>query len=263
MRSRLCAVVIFATAIATPLRAELKYTMHLEAKPSSTPAAAPANPLTAMIGGIVVNTIAPAGGMDMTVTIGDRGARMEYPHAYMVIPAGGVALARPDGTMVVLDPAKRTYWRMAKPDMSMFAAAGGPKVTVTRTGEFGTVSGVRAERATIEIRLPLPLPAGVQAPAGIPTEIVMTGEAWLSQQFKSYAKAAASLVGSDVLGLDTIASEGFMMRSVLHGELLGDRELESVVTAIGETDVPASSFDIPAGYTETAVPAVSLPGPGN
>ena len=60
-------------------------------------------------------------------------------------------------------------------------------------------------------------------------------------------------------GAETLAAEGLMMRSVLRGELLGNQELESVITTIAETPAPASIFAIPAGYTEVPPPS-GLPG---
>ena len=36
---------------------------------------------------------------------------------------------------------------------------------------------------------------------------------------------------------------------------IGGIELQSVVTSIGEEDVPASAFEIPAGYKEVPSPA--------
>jgi hypothetical protein len=241
-------------SLAAPLRAELKYTMKIEAHPSAVPAAPSNDPLISMIGGIVVGTIAPAGGLELVVTVGERGTRVDYARGYMIVPAGGATIMKPDGSMAVLDPAKKTYWTMVKPDLTTISGMGASKVTMQRTGQFADVAGVRAERATIEIRLPLPVAA--DAPAGLPTEIVLTGETWLAPKYKAYAKLTAGLVGGmNLLGVDTMAGEGFMMRSILRGDLLGTQELESVVTAIAETPAPAGTFEIPAGYTEVPPPS--------
>ncbi len=239
--------------------------MHIEAKPSTETAAAPGNPMLEMIGAIVASTMAPQGGLDLTITVGDHGTRVDYTKAYMIVPAGGATLLKPSGEMIVLDPATRTYWKMSKPDMSALPG-GGPTVTVKPTGQTETISGVRAERATLEIHMPLPVPDGAQMPQGLPSDLAMTGEVWLTPKYKQYAKTAAGLVGGvNVLGVDTIANEGFMMRSILRGDLLGNRQIESTVTTIAETAVPAALFDVPAGFTEVPPPsglgAISMPTP--
>lgn len=249
----------FVGLLAAPLRAELKYTMRIHAQPSSVATPVPSNPLVAMISSVVTGTLAPEGGLELTITTGEKGTRVDYPRAYTIIPAGGATLLQADGSMVVLDTARRTYWKMAKPD---FSALGGatPVVTITRTGSSDVVAGVRAERATFEIRMPLPIPPGTQLPEGIPTEIRMSGEAWVAPQYKQYSKLAAGLLGGiNAFGAETLAAEGLMMRSVLRGELLGNQELESVITTIAETPAPASIFAIPAGYTEVPPPS-GLPG---
>jgi hypothetical protein len=255
MRSRFCTAAVLTVLLAAPLSAELKYTMHIEAKPSTAAPSAPANPMMEMIGAIVASTMAPQGGLELTVTVGNRGTRVEYAQAYMIVPAGGVTLLTPAGEMIVLDPSKRTFWKMSKPDLSSLPG-GGPTVTIKRTGQTETIGGIRAERAALEIHMPLPMSAGSQVPPGMPADIAMTGEVWLAPQYKQYAKTAAGLVGGvNVLGVDTIANEGFMMRSILRGELLGNRQIESTVTNVAEVAVPASLFEIPAGFTEVPPPA--------
>lgn len=258
MRTRFLCAVALAGFLVAPLRAELKYTMRIHAQPSSVPSAAPANPLVAMIGSVVTGTLAPDGGLELTITTGDKGTRVDYPRAYTIIPAGGATLLRPDGSMVVLDPATHTYWKLDRPDFSALGAAA-PAVTIARTGGSETVAGVRTERATFEIRVPLPVPPGTKLPDGIPSEIRMSGDAWLAPQYKQYSTLAAGLLGGlNAFGAETLAAEGLMMRSVLRGELLGDREVESIVTTIAETPAPASLFEIPAGYTEVQ-PPTALP----
>ncbi len=176
------------------------------------------------------------------------------------MPEGGVSLVRPDGSMVVLNGADKTYWTIANPMAGVLGQGlAGAKTTFKHTGEYATVAGIRAERVTFEIRMPLPLPAGVPVSAGMPREFVLDGETWLADQFSSYAKMAASLGGLSAMGFGDLAAEGFMMRSTVHGDILGDQEIESRVTTIGEAPVPASMFEIPAGYHERPAP-LSFPG---
>jgi hypothetical protein len=236
-----------------PLGADLKYKMRIEAQRSSVPASAPAHPMLTVIGGIVVDAMAPAGGLEITVAMSERGSRVEYNKAYTVVPAGGVTLMRPDGNMIVLDPSNRTYWRMARPEVG--AGMPTPHVMLRRTGEFEVLAGVRSERAALEIRVPLPIPAD-QLPPGVPAEVMLEGEAWVADQFKEYSALSASVTGMASLGLDTLAAEGLPMWTVLRGEIFGDRQVESRVTDISEAELPASAFEIPEGYTEVAPPAV-------
>jgi hypothetical protein len=248
-------VLALVGALVAPLRAELKYTMTIQARPSSVASPTPPSPLMAMIGSLVVSTMAPGGKLDMTVIVGDQGTRVDYAQAYTIVPAGGTTLVHPDGSMVVIDPAHRTYWKMAKPDLSALGAGAGPAMKVTRSADVSTVAGVRAERSTFQIRMPLPVPAGAPVPEGLPTEFVLDGEAWLAPQFKNYAKMASGLLGGSLLGLDVMAADGLLVRSILRGELLGGQEIETTVTTIGEVAVPAETFEIPAGFTEVPPPS--------
>jgi hypothetical protein len=252
---RSLALAFLAFLVAVPARAELRYTMKIESQKNTQPTTTPPNPLMAMIGGIVATTLAPAGGLEITVTMGDRGSRVEYNQAYTVVPAGGITLVRPDGAIVVIDPATKTYWRMAKPDLSMVKA----DVTIARTGERSTVLGVAAERATFDVKVPLPVPAGTQLPPGIPSSLLVNGEVWVADQYKEYAKMTAGLAGIMSLGLERLSSEGLPMKSVLRGEMFGDQQIASTITSIGEVSVPATAYEVPAGFMEVQ-PPTSLPG---
>jgi hypothetical protein len=257
MMKRIVAAAVLLGACVAPLRAELKYTMRIEARPSSVPAPPSTNPMLGMIGAAVVGSMAPPGGLEMTVTVGERGTRVEYAKDYLIVPAGGATIVRPDGSMIVTNPAARTYWQMAKPDLSGLGAT--PVVTVRRTGEFSTVAGTRAERASMEIRVPLPAPAGAQLPPGIPTEMVLTGDVWLADQYRQYSKMSSGTMGASALGMDAMAAEGFVVRSIMRGEILGNQEIEAAVSNLAELAVPAELFGVPAGFTEVPPPAGMMP----
>jgi len=255
MTRRFLILVTMLGLFAAPLGAELKYTMKTEARPSSVQATTPPNPLLTMLSGMVVGAIAPPGGLETTVIVGERGARMEYNKAYTLVPAGGVMIIGPDGSIIVTNPAAKTFWKVPRPD----AAAGAgraPTVSMKPTGEFASIVGVRAERSAVEIRVSLPVPAGMP---GVPTELVMTGDAWLAEQYKKYSVLSAGLFAMGSVGMDKMASSGLMMRSIMRSDLFGGQEIESVVTSIGEVTVPASLFQVPEGYTETQPPMPTLP----
>lgn len=255
MRKTICGALLLMAAFVAPLQADLKYTMRMDVRRAEAPAT-PSNPMTAMIGALVVGAIAPEEGMEFTVTVGEAGTRVDYVKAYNIVPAGGATIVRKDGSLVVIDTAKRTYFEMAKPDL---AALGGmtPVVTLSRTGEFAEIAGLRAARAKFEIRLPLPkAAAGQRLPVGIPAELVIRGDAWLADQYKNYARLTAGLMGGiSGLGFEKLADEGFVVKTVLGGELFGDREVESVVTAVAEVPTTAAVFEVPAGFTRVDPPS--------
>jgi len=248
VRSFASALVLTVT-LAAPLQADLKYTMKIETQKTTGSIVEASSPIVTMLGAVVAAAMAPEGGLELTVTMGEAGSRVEYSRAYSIVPAGGVTLLRPGGGMIVLDPAQRTYWRMDRPDMDGLIPT--PAVTVVRTGEMATIAGIRSERVTLEIRVPLP--AG-QLPAGLPAEVVIAGEAWLAEQYQAFARQSIEIAGLSSIGLEQLAAGGLPMRSILRGEMFGDRQIESVVTAISEAPAPASTFEIPSGYTEVAPP---------
>lgn len=254
MTRRLIAGLALSAVLVAPLRAELKYTLRTEAHASTVTPATPPNPLFTMLSSLVLGLIAPPGGSLMTVTVGERGTRVDYPQAFAMIPAGASVIVTPDGGMVVVNPATKTYWKA--PAISASPAIGGvaPAVKIQRTGTSATVAGVTAAHATIEIRLPLP--AGAALP-GLPSELVMVGDAWFSDAHKQYARPSGALSGlAGSIGLEGLSGAGFLMRSVLRSELFGRQELESVVTELEELAVPAGTFQVPAGYAEVPPPAM-------
>jgi hypothetical protein len=253
---KLALIALALMMVAPPRATELQYTRTVSSHAATaTPAAAPANPLLAMIGPMVVNMLAPAEGVTSTVTVGARGTRIEYAQAYLMVPAGGVVLTRPDGSLVVLNPAARTYWKTPAPGGPAADAASAATIDVQRTGERSVVSGLRVERAAVTIRAPLPIPKDLGIP-GLPSELVLTGDAWLSDEYKQFDRAGSSLLGGlSALGLAMPSLDGFLVRSVLRGELLGGQEIESNVTAVHEVTAPATLFDVPVGFTEVPPPS--------
>jgi hypothetical protein len=190
----------------------------------------------------------------MTVVVGERGMRAEYSKAYTVVPAGGALIVAPDGGLTVINTAARTYWKSGPA-----ASALKPTVTLTPSGESATIAGVAAERSGMEIRIALPMAAGMP---GLPSELVMTGDAWFAPQYKNYAAMSGGLSSFGAVALDKAATPGLLMRSIMRSDLFGGKEIEGIVTSIGEVDVPAGTFEVPAGFTQVDPPAtpVGLPG---
>ena len=260
MITRLVAALVFAALAVVPLSADLKYVSRLTARPSTVPLPPPTNPMFTMLGGIVVGAIVPTGGVRMTVTIGERGTRIEYDQAYLLVPAGGAMLIQPDGSGVVINPADRTYWKVAKMTTGFMGGALNPDVRITPTGESAVVAGLRANQSSMAVRVPLPLPSEGGLP-GMPNELSVTGDIWLAPQFARYAKMMPAMAnGLAAFGMDTLNAEGLPVRVVLRGEMFAGQEIETVVTSISELTAPASVFAVPSDYKE--VPQPAMPGIG-
>jgi hypothetical protein len=256
------AIALFVTVVAVaPVHADLKYVSRLTARPSTVPMPPPTNPLYTMLGGLVIGAIVPMGGLRITSVIGERGARIEYGQPYLLVPAGGVMLVQPDGSALVINPSEKTYWKVTKPTVGIMGGALAPDVQVTATGDTATVAGVQTNRSTLTVRATLPLPAEGGFP-GMPRELSVSGDVWLAPSYARYSKMAPALSNglAAALGMENLFADGFPMRLVVRSELFAGQQIESVVTSIGEVSVPASTFEVPAGFVEVPQPPMpSLP----
>jgi hypothetical protein len=136
------------------------------------------------------------------------------------------------------------------------AMMGGPMPTVTtkRTGQFDDVLGVRCEKVTFEMRVPIPAAPGAQAPAGLPTELPMSGESCVAERYRAYGQMLARVPGLAALGGEKLAEDGLPLRQITRSAAFGAREMESLVTTIAEEKVDASTYDVPAGFKEVPPP---------
>ena len=240
---QIIAVALFVAASAASVQAELKYTLKMSVKTSAGPSQ-PADPTLASIGGIVMEMIVPGGSSEITVLSGERGTRLEASKGLVGLPQGAVVLQRPDGSIVGIDHASKTFWKSGSADIA------GIQATNKRTGEFSTVAGERVERVTFRIELPL---GDALKASGLPP-IVIDGDAWVAERFRKYTVIKGAKAPG-ALGLIQLAELGLSMRQVMRSRMFGDKEIESVVTNVSEDPAPASMFEIPAGYKE-------VPGPG-
>lgn len=259
MIHRLIAALVVLGVTTATAHADLRYTMRLEARQSTVPVPAPANPLLPMLGAMVMSVMLPEGPISVVVTTGEKGTRVDYEKAYLIIPAGASMLVRPDGSAVVLNPSAKTFWKL--PDASALTVLAGqrPVVTTTRTGDFTDVAGLRAERVGMTVKMSLPLP-------GAPAEISLAGDVWIADRYKQFAKSASGPAGPGgglaLAGSEQIAALGLPLRSLLRGDLFGGQEVETRVTSIAEVPTAAGLFDVPAGFTEIPPPRMALPGLG-
>jgi uncharacterized protein DUF4412 len=225
------------------------------------PAGQPVNPMIAMMGDSMLKEMVPSGGADLIYSIGEKGSRVEYVQAAMGQAAGAVSVSLPDGTIFMLNPKDQTYWKTTtQATASMMKAAGmAPTSTVKRTGEFETVAGLKCEVVTFDWKMDLPIPEAARAslPPDFPKTLSMNGDTCMTtDQFKQYADLVAKSQLSDMmsaLGLKEATQGGITLRQRMR---FGSVELQSLVTSIGEEDVPASAFEIPAGYKEVPAPGI-------
>jgi len=253
-------IVICLSAIASvPLRADLKYTNHMQVRKSTNASEQPTNPMIGMMGDAVLKQMVPGGEADIVYLISDKGARIEYMQAAMGQAAGTVALVRTDGTLVMLNPQEKTYWKSSVQSAMDSMKGVTPDVTVKRTGQTDTVAGTKCEVVTFDWKLNLPIPESARKnlPPDFPTTLNMTGDACrTTDQYQNYAevlgKGANALMGA--MGFDKIAQAGLVLRQNM--QLMG-YEVRLTVTQLAEEAAPANAFEIPADYKE--VPA---PGPG-
>ena len=255
---KMFAALCLMAVISAPLRAELKYTTHMEIKKSDAPPAG-LNPRIGMMADSIMKQLVPEGAADIIYMIGEKGARVEYAQAAMGQPAGAISLARPDGTLIVMNPKDKTYWKSTSQALTAKVQASGmptPEVTTKRTGRFETVAGIKCEMVEFDWKLPLPIPEQARAslPPDFPTSIAMKGDSCTSvDQYQKYAEIAAKSAGPmmSVMGLDKIAQGGISLRQTM--QMMG-YEMRSAVTSIGEETVAETLFDIPADYKEVPPP---------
>ena len=240
--------------------AELKYTLRTEVQKTAASTSAPAaNPMIAMMGEALTKQLLPEGSATMTYIVGEKGTRVELANAAMGQAAGTVTLAQPDGTAVVLNPKDQTYWKVGLQGAAgaMQAAGMKPEVTLTRTGEPETVAGVRCERSTFTMKMDLPIPEAARATLGanFPSSLDMAGDSCsTTDQFQKYGELASKSQATSMLsalGLDKLMPGGIVLRQSIR---VGAVEIRSVVTDIAEAEVPATAFEIPAGYKEVPPP---------
>ena len=157
--------------------------------------------------------------------------RIEHPQ--------GVLLIRPDGQFL-LDLVARTYRRI--PELQAILA---PPVTAPptfrRTGDFMTILGLQAERVEVTMVVSIP----ITPPPGFPTALTMTGELWMSDAYRPYAKSISRAIG--LSGAPAVELEGIVLRQVVRNVQSG-LEIEHLVTELSEAPIPAEMFELPEGF---------------
>jgi hypothetical protein len=251
-------VVAFLALAASPATAgELKYTMHMEAKPAAN---ASNDPMSAMAGGMI-GQMFPAGGIDQVVIAGDKGMRSEQKQEFGGMKAGTIMLVKPDGTQYVLDTTAKTYYKMPQmpAEVAGMLAQMNPKITVGKTGVFETIDGMKCEHVSMTMTMAIPGIDPSQLPPGMPTELSMAMDMWLSDAVKVPVSASsASMAIVKQFGLDQMpelkkmSGDGRLpVKTVM--SMFG---IEMTMTAkdIKNEAAAAELFEIPKDYKEVPPP---------
>src|SRR5205814_9707070 len=131
--------------------------------------------------------------------VGEKGTRMEFTQAAMGQASGAVNIAKPDGTMYVIDPQNKTYWKTTSQAASdaMKAAGLAPEVTAKKTGQTDTVAGIKCDIVAFDWKMALPIPEAARAslPPDFPTTLTMTGDSCTTSQYSKYADMIARGAG--------------------------------------------------------------------
>jgi hypothetical protein len=250
------ASLVAAGALAVPLHADIRYTTRVqvrETQATESQAATPSSPVLGMLRKQMVDLIAPRGSTQIHVAANADAVRLEFPEGTAAIPKGGVLLIRTDGTSVVLDPTTRTYWKVTR-GQSRAQSLLSFEVPPVRTGETKRISGARAERVTFNGRLDLKL-SDKPLPPDLVKDLRLEGEVWVTDRIR--VPTGVTDIASPALralGLQTIVGDGFVVRQVLRGPLLGNQEIETIVVDIDSKKIAPDQMRIPDTYKQVEPP---------
>jgi len=259
-------------ALVAPLSAELKVTAKMSVRP--VPGAAPATDMMSqMMGPMMLQMFGGTDGVEMvTISHEDGRTRTEYKTAFTGMPAGSVVLMRADGTSVGFDAKGGTWWKVPgaadlPPEAAAMMAQTTPEITTKKTGQFETIAGQRAEKVTLSMRMPIPIPADVPAElrAMLPEAFVFEGDTWIAESFGKYTKAMAKAMTAGAMaqfGFDKLMADlqGLPVKQLMRMNLLAGYEMETLVLSVAEQDTPDSVFDLPTGLKEIPMPTPQIGG---
>ena len=240
---------------ATQAFADLRYTVRVTTR-KVAPSWALDSKLVAL-GTQILKAAVPDNSVEMTVTAGDRVARVTWNKAMPGLPAGAALIQRADGSRIVLDPARQVFWRAAMPDAYALSAADRPVVTAEPQTRAETVTDLPALRSRVEISIPFPEARNGMMVTGTPTNLPLQGDLWVTDSFAAYASRQLRVIhGLAHLGLDLAPPGTLVLRNILRGPLFGETELESIVIAMTEEELPDTLFVVPGGFKEVPAPRI-------
>jgi hypothetical protein len=186
--------------------------------------------------------------MDAVTVVGDGAVRTETGPSSQGVPSGAIIVVRADSIMAI-DVRDKTYVKQPMPKTDP-AGAAKRSASYVHTGEFETISGIRAEQVTFKIEMTVP------GSGTSPINSEATGELWLTDRFAQYSAPKPAGAAMD----PTESPKGFVMKSIMH---IAGNEIETTVTSIKEEPLQPALFEPPPGYTERTLPAAGLPESGS
>lgn len=210
------------------------------------------------LGPVLAQMLTPDGPVDMTWYADGNGVRATIAQRLSLLPAGAIVIQRRQAPQIeVLNPSAQTYYEMpSATSTSLDAMAGVPDLQIRPTGETATIAGQRAERH--ELTLTLALSASAGPAGGLPRELQITGDLWLTDAFKgdeyrAMLQTLNALMAIPGLG-DAVPPGRFPLRTRLRLALLPGIELRSDVVDIRSAAVNPDLLRVPAGFRKVDAP---------
>jgi uncharacterized protein DUF4412 len=256
---RLCvSAVALMFILQVRMDAELKFTMHTDLNriEGVTP-----NDWSALIHQLAGNVV-PAGGVDHVVLVGDKAMRMEQKQTFAGMRAGTITLYR-DGARFGIDPTTRTFWKYPPqlgPEELKAMAGRKPDIKISKTGQTETIDGMRAERVTTTMTMPIPADMGGRGAPSLPPELMVTFDVWVTGSVKP-PSGWVPLIDQEILsrlGLanpQSFTDNRFPLKAAVRVNLVNALQILMTVKGIVTENVPDSVFDIPADYKEVPPPS--------
>lgn len=225
------------------------------------------------------------GGTTMSGTASVEGARMRLELAEgdgVLFKDGSVVLSSDGGkTLLVLDPKSKTYYELQLEQVfkalgSVMKSMGGmiqmsvdnQKVDVQQAGDGGKIEGYSTRKYDINAAYDLNMKImGMNSSSHIES----TTESWatdeLSADLMTFVQMRNLRTGIDgldeLLAAQTTGVKGFPLKQVTttkttQGKKSNTQTTTVTVVNVRDSDIPASQFEIPSGYSEGESPLAAL-----
>lgn len=251
-------LLLMALAAGPPPTAGLTATIRVEVARVAAPDTASEAPGSlAGLGPVLARMLTPDGPVEMKWYADGDGVRATIGQRLSRLSAGAVVIQRRRADRIeVLNPAAQTYYEMPAASGSVDAMAGVPDLQIRPTGDTTIIAGQRAERH--ELTLTLALSASAGPAGGLPHELQITGDLWLTDAFsgdeyRAMLQTLNALMAIPGLG-DAVPPGRFPLRTRLRLALLPGIELRSDVVEIKAAEVNPDLLRVPAGFRKVDAP---------
>ncbi len=209
--------------------------------------------------------------------------RLDFSKGDKVIFKNNSVVISKDGgkSMFVIDPKEKTYFEFSLDDL--FGALGGmsnampgmfkmtienQSVKLTGSGDGGVIEGYPTKRYVVDSAYDMNIKImGMKQNSKIKT----TSETWttekIGREYATFVQQKGFRTGMEdldkLIAAQTAAIKGFPLKQVLTTVSTANNKSETSVTtmtvsSLKTTTVPASQFEIPAGFKETDSPLAAL-----